>query len=126
MRLVGMTATSTVHQRVPYLGLGVILVIVLSTIGGAAANMIPSHLPTAAELRAEEQAEIFEARRVRVTALIAAGDHCRADVAREIARGLVYDGRSAHALTYANDYERRCGEDPVVRGWAEAMLPTPR
>lgn len=126
MRLVGMTAAKTVRQRVPYLGLGVILLVALSTIGGAAANMIPSHIPTEAELRSEEEAEIFETRRARVTVLISEGDHCRAEVAREIARGLVYDGRTAHAKSYANDYERRCGEDPVVRSWAEATLPKPR
>jgi hypothetical protein len=52
--------------------------------------------------------------------LLGQGDLCRATIARELARTLVYDGRSA--IDYANDYAQRCGEDPVVRRWADASV----
>ncbi|HEX5061968.1 MAG TPA: hypothetical protein VFV99_21515, partial [Kofleriaceae bacterium] len=97
-----------------------VLVIVLMTLGNAAANMIPFHVPTARELQRAEQAATADARRARIAALQAEGDRCRAEIARELARALVFDGQSA--VAYADDYARRCGEDPIVRRWGDASL----
>jgi hypothetical protein len=111
--------TSTeVRQRTPWLSLTGILFVVLLTLGNAAANMMPSHVPTARELQRAEQNAMIDARRERIAMLLAEGDRCRAAIARELARALVFDGRSA--IEYADDYERRCGEDPIVRRWADA------
>ena len=59
------------------------------------------------------------ARRERIDALVAAGgDRCLLEQARELARALVFDGRSA--MAFADDYEQRCGDDIVVRRWGDA------
>jgi hypothetical protein len=107
-----------VRQRVPWLSLTGILLVVLMTLGSAAANMKPQHIPTARELQRAEQNELIKARRERIALLLAEGDRCRPAIAHELARALVFDGRSA--VEYANDYERRCGEDPVVDRWRDA------
>ena len=107
-----------VRQRMPWLSLVGVLLLMLMTLGNAAANMIPFHIPTARELQRAEQEVTVAARRDRIAALEAEGDRCRADIARELARALVFDGRSA--IAYADDYARRCGEDPIVRRWADA------
>ena len=109
-----------IRQRVPYVSLACILLVVLMTLGNAAANMSPSRIPTARELQRAEQDELVAARKQRIAELLAEGDRCRAPIARELARALVFDGRSAYE--YADDYERRCGEDPIVRRWADASV----
>ena len=110
----------TVRKRTPWLSIAGVLLLVFMTLGNAAANMIPFHVPTARELQRAEQNAMIEARRERIAALLAEGDRCRADHARELARALVFDGRSA--LDYADDYARRCGDDPVVRRWGDSSV----
>jgi hypothetical protein len=112
--------TTKVRQRVPWLSLIGILLVVFMTLGSAAANMMPQHIPTARELQRAEQNATIDARRERIAALLAEGDRCRAEVARELARALVFDGRSA--AEYADDYARRCGEDSTVRRWGDASI----
>lgn len=115
------TATpAKVRQRIPWLSLAAIMFVVLLTLGNAAANMMPHYIPTARELQRAEQTEMIDARRERIATLLAQGDQCSAPIARELARALVFDGRSATA--YADDYERRCGDDPIVRRWGDASL----
>lgn len=108
------------RQRMPWLALAGILFATALTLGPAAASMVPHHIPTARELQGAEQTAVIAARRERIATLLAEGDRCRAPIARELARALVYDGRSA--IAYADDYERRCGEDPIVRRWANASV----
>jgi len=110
------TPAPIVRARTPWLKLFGILFVVGFTLGSAAANLKPFHIPTKRELQRAEQAEWADARRERIVALTAKDDRCDRSVAREIAKELVYDGRSA--LTYADDFERRCGTDVVVRRWA--------
>lgn len=98
--------------------------VVLMTLGNAAANMLPVQRPSAAEVRREEQRAIVEQRRARIGELRRAGDRCQPAAAHELARLLVMDGRFADARGYADDYEQRCGADPVVRHWGDA--PSPR
>ncbi|MGE0402515.1 MAG: hypothetical protein AB7T06_37785 [Kofleriaceae bacterium] len=109
------------RAKTPWFSLVGIVLLVLLTLGNAAANMVPFHVPTPHELQQQEQREIAEARRVRVDSLIAEGDRCRPHIAHEIARGLVYVGRSARA--YAADYQQRCGMDPIVERWGNAPMP---
>jgi hypothetical protein len=70
--------------------------------------------------RAEQEAFVA-ARRARLAALLAESDGCHPSIAHELAQALVFDGQSARA--YAEDYERRCGADPVIEHWAQAPLP---
>jgi hypothetical protein len=111
---------TVVRQRTPWLSLAGILFVVLLTLGNAAANMIPFHVPTARELQQAEQNETIAARRDRIATLQAEGDRCSPTIARELARALVFDGKSA--VAYADDYERRCGEDRFVRRWADISV----
>ena len=107
-----------VRKRIPWLSLAGILVVVLLTLGNAAANIFLRHrIPTRHELQRAEQNELIAARRARIGALLIEGDRCRAPIGRELARALVFDGQSA--VAYAADYERRCGEDPIVRRWGD-------
>jgi hypothetical protein len=115
------TSKRSFRAKTPWFSLIGVALLALFTLGNAAANMMPFHVPTAYELQQEEQHEIAEARRIRVDALIVEGDQCRPHVAHEIARGLVYVGRSARE--YAADYQQRCGIDPVVERWGNAPLP---
>ncbi len=110
-----------IRARVPWARLVLLASLVLPVFANAALNMLPHHVPTARELQREEQREIAQARHARLAELLAEGDRCRPAVAHEIARTLVFDGRSARA--YADDYERRCGSDPVVRHWGDAPTP---
>ena len=96
------------------------VLVVLFTLANAAANMLPTHRPSRAELLRAEQDEIIAQRRTRIAALLALGEHCAPVVAHELVRALVFDGRSARP--FADDYQRRCGEDPVVRHWGDAPV----
>jgi hypothetical protein len=111
----------SVRARTPWFSLVGIVLLALLTLGNAAANMVPFHVPTARELQQQEQRAIADARRVEVDALIAEGDKCRPHIAHDIARGLVYVGRSARA--YSIDYQQRCGIDPIVERWGNAPMP---
>jgi hypothetical protein len=108
------------RQFLPVLG---IVLLVLFTLGNAAANMLPSRRPTKAEVQRAERAELVEQRRARIAQLAQAGTTCHAPSAHELARLLVMDGRGADAATFADAYEARCGADPVVRHWGDAPRP---
>jgi len=109
-----------VRRPLPWLSLAGIVFVVLLTLGNAAANMIPGHFPTPRERARAEQDLVAHARRARIAQILVEGDRCRFVIARELARSLVYDGRSAK--DYALDYERRCGADPIVQRWAAAPV----
>jgi hypothetical protein len=112
----------SVRTRIPWVRLTLLAICVLPVFANAALNLLPHHVPTARELQHEEQLEIAASRHTRIDELRGQGDHCSPALAHELARDLVFDGQSARA--YADDYERRCGADPVVRHWGDA--PSPR
>ena len=118
MRSKQSTTEIKIRQRVPWLSLTGILLVVMMTLGSAAANMLPHHIPTKQELQRAEQNQLIAERKLRIATLLAEGDQCRTVIARELTRAMVFDGR--YAVPYADDYERRCGEDPIVRRWANA------
>lgn len=107
-------------QLLPFVGIGLIA---LMTLANAAANMLPVHRTSAAELRREEQRTLVEQRRVRIAALRASGERCVPATAHELARLLVLDGQWGEARGFAEGYERTCGEDPVVHHWGNAPRP---
>ncbi|MBL0215859.1 MAG: hypothetical protein IPQ07_18510 [Myxococcales bacterium] len=110
-------------QLLPLVG---VVALVLFTLGNAAANLIPVHRPTAADLRAEEQRDLVEQRRVRLAVLRSGGTACDAAHAHELARLLVMDGQFAEVRAFGASYEQRCGDDPVVRHWSLAPAPRAR
>lgn len=113
--------TESVRARTPWLKLAFVLVVLLLTFANAALNLLPSRVMTARERRRADQEAFVAARRARLAALLAESDGCHPAIAHELAKALVFDGQSARA--YAEDYERRCGADPVVEHWAQAPLP---
>jgi hypothetical protein len=96
------------------------VLVVLFTLANAAANMLPTHRLSRVQLRHAEEQDLIAARRVRIIERLVRGDGCVPVIAHELARDLVFDGRSARG--YADDYEKRCGEDPVVRHWGDAHV----
>jgi hypothetical protein len=82
--------------------------------------MIPFHVPTRHEMLRADQRELIDARHARIEAALAQGDGCNVEIARELAHDLVFDGRSA--VPYADDFAGRCGDDRIVRRWANASL----
>ena len=113
----------SLRARGQWLPMIVVGVIVAMTLGNAAANMIPVHVPTAAEVRAEEQLTLITDRHQRIAELQAGGDRCQPAISHELARLLVQDGRFRIARAYADGYEARCGEDPFVHHWGYAPSP---
>lgn len=110
-------------QLLPVIG---VVVLVLFTLGNAAANMLVSKQPTRAEIRAEERAEIVGARRAALVQLRAHVDHCEVANAHELARLLVMDGRFDEVKFFAQGYQAQCGADPVVEHWGQAPRPRAR
>ena len=104
----------------------VITVVVLFTLVSAAANLIPSHRPTTAELRAEELDAVADARRVRIAELREHDTHCDPAQAHELVRLLAFDGQWDELHAFGDRYERTCGTDVVVRHWTAAPKPHPR
>jgi hypothetical protein len=115
---------TSVRQRGQLVPMIAVSLLVLLTLAAAGANVMPGHFPTVDEVRASEQRAIIAQRRVRISLLAAQGDRCTPAVAHELARALVYDGRSARA--YAEDYESRCGTDPEIERWRNAPVVQPK
>ena len=110
--------TPRVPRRNQWLVVAFVVFVVVMTLANAAANLIPGHFPSARELARVEQDEVAATRKARIAELRSTADHCDAPRARELARALVYDGQSA--IAYVDDYERRCGEDPIMTRWRAA------
>lgn len=98
----------------------------LATLTWATA-IIPKHKPSAGTQMREELAIVVTARRARIGELDAKiGGECDRPNVLELMKLFVMDGRFDDAKTYADRYERRCGEDMGVRKWANAPKPKPR
>ena len=100
---------------------------VLFTLSAAAAQLVPGGArPPARRPIDDELAAIVGQRRARIAELEqqAPGERCHPATAHELARLLVMDGRWPDVRRFADDYERRCGEDQVVRTWGNAPRPT--
>lgn len=101
-----------------------IVLLLVMTFGSAAANMIQlGHRATAAEVRAEERAEVVTDRKARIVELRAHANECTPATAHELAKLLVMDGQFYEARAFAGVYQWRCGEDRVVANWARAPIP---
>lgn len=105
---------------------GAVLVTML-TLGGAAAQLVPGGRPPPPRRAIDDDlAAIVKERRIRIAELQAGAptDRCHPPSARELARLLVMDGQGPDARRFADAYEQRCGEDPIVQKWRDA--PDPR
>jgi hypothetical protein len=71
-----------------------------------------------------ELAVVVDERRDRIDELHdLIGDSCDRFPVHELMKLLVMEGRWREARTYADRYEARCGEDIIVRKWADAPVP---
>ncbi|HWO17773.1 MAG TPA: hypothetical protein VNO30_03320 [Kofleriaceae bacterium] len=99
------------------------------TLSSAAASLMPGG-PRPPERRPidDELDAIVAERKARIAELerAAPGERCHPAGAHELARLLVMDGRWPDVRRFADAYEQRCGEDPVVRSWGDAPVPRPR
>jgi hypothetical protein len=101
----------------------------LFTMSTAAAQLLPGGArPSPRQQMNDELAEIARQRVARIAELEAAAPaaRCHPASAHELARLLVMDGRWPEVRRFADAYEQRCGEDPVVRKWGDAPRPARR
>jgi hypothetical protein len=119
-----MTDSPSVRARVPWLRLALVALVLILTLAQGAETLFWTHPPTAQQRRSAEIAQLIAARRARIAKLLAEGDGCHPALAHELAKALVFDGQSAR--DYAADYERRCGEDPVLEHWGAAPVASAR
>ena len=88
------------------------------------ASLNPQPRPDRYAPMRRELAEIARQRRVKIVELQRAiGAGCAPGVARELARQLVMDGRTAEVRAFAAGYTERCGDDAVLVRWASAPAP---
>ncbi|MEP6862834.1 MAG: hypothetical protein ABJE66_19565 [Deltaproteobacteria bacterium] len=114
-------AVPKLRQRGQWLPMVAAVGAMVFTLSHVVANMLAPRPPTTVERQREDQNTIVEQRKARLAELLAEGDHCRPVIAHELAKTLVFDGRSARE--YASDYEQRCAPDPVVHAWGAAPVP---
>lgn len=120
-----MTDSPSVRSRVPWLRLALLLLAMGLMLSNVVITMLlPTRHPSHADRLHLEQEQLIAARRLRIAKMLAEGDGCHPALAHELAKALVFDGRSAR--DYAADYERRCGEDPVIEHWAAAPIASAR
>ncbi len=114
----------SIRARNQVLPIVVVVVVAGFTLGSAAASLLPPpHRPTLAEWRRDELAATVAHRRERIVELRLAGDHCVPEVGQELARLLVMDAQWTAARSFADDFQLRCGADPIVAKWRDAPRP---
>lgn len=115
----------SVRSRVPWFRLALIIFAMSVMLSRVVETMLlPTRHPTLSDRRRADQEKFIAARRARLAQLLAEGDGCHPAIAHELAKALVFDGKSAR--DYAADYERRCGADPVIEHWAAAPIVSAR
>ncbi len=112
-------ADKKIRSRVPWIRLFLIVLVPVFTFKDAAVNLFAPRPPTKEQRRIATYEEQVHLRRVRLTRLKMFGDHCDREIARETARTLAFDGQPVTG--YADDFARRCGDDPIIRKWAALM-----
>jgi hypothetical protein len=101
-----------------------ILVLFVFTVAGWMISIIPEKKVNRREAMRRELADISEHRKLRIHLVRAElGQRCDVERARELAKLLAMDGRTAEANYFGMDYLSRCGDDDVVDNWAHAPKP---
>jgi hypothetical protein len=101
-----------------------ILVLFLFAVAGWLIAFIPERKVDRHAAMRKELAEISLQRKLRIEMVrVELGQRCDVDRARELAKLLAMDGRTADASAFGVDYLSRCGDDEVVDNWAHAPKP---
>lgn len=86
--------------------------------------IIPERKLDRREAMRRELSEVAGQRKVRIALVrVELGLNCDVERARELAKLLALDGRTAEARSFGLDYISRCGDDSVVDNWAHAPVP---
>ncbi|MDQ3368018.1 MAG: hypothetical protein M3680_21540 [Myxococcota bacterium] len=119
----GLVGTTLTHRTQRYALAGVLGCFVLAVAAWAAAAIPDPQVDSRAEMRKELAIVVVE-RRARIDELHAAvGERCERFQVHELMKLLVMEGRFHEARSFADVYEARCGEDAIVRKWANAPIP---
>jgi hypothetical protein len=125
-RTKGLVGTTLVQRGQRLALAGVLGCFSLAVVAWASATIPEPRTDSRAEMR-RELAGVVDERRARIDELQATiGDRCDRPPVHELMRLLVMDGRWREARAFASSYELRCGEDAVVRKWADAPIPPSR
>ena len=104
--------------------LALILFLFLFAVAGWLIALIPEHKVSRREAMRRELSEITQQRKLRIELVrVELGQRCDVERARELAKLLAMDGRTAEANLFGTDYLWRCGDDEVVDNWANAPRP---
>jgi hypothetical protein len=124
-KLVGTTLIRR-GQRIAALS-GIAIAFLLAVAAWTTAS-IPDRKADPREAMRKELAGVVEERHARIAQLeVSIGNSCEDRFrVHELMKLLVMDGRWQDARRFADDYEERCGEDVIVRKWANAPIPRVR
>ena len=101
-----------------------ILVLFIFAVTGWAVAIMPAKKVNRREAMRRELTEISQHRKVHIHLVRAKlGQRCDVERARELAKLLAMDGRTAEANYFGMDYLSRCGDDEIVDNWAHAPKP---
>jgi hypothetical protein len=101
-----------------------ILVLFVFAVVGWAVAIMPEKKVNRREAMRRELSEISQQRKLRIEMVrVELGQRCDVERAREFAKLLAMDGRTAEANYFGMDYLSRCGDDEIVDNWAHAPKP---
>lgn len=106
-----------------FLALAIVTVFLFAVAGWLVA-LIPTKKVNRHEVLRRELSEIAQQRKLRIELVrVELGQRCDVERARELAKLLAMDGRTAEAKDFGMSYLSRCGDDEVVDNWAHAPRP---
>ena len=86
--------------------------------------LVPEHRAGRSDEMRRSLASIAQQRKAEIESLQAQlGERCDRDLARELTKQLVFDGRVEDARAFGDGYLSRCGADEKVAHWAHAPRP---
>lgn len=101
-----------------------VVTLFITVLAGWGIGMIPEHKESRREVMRRELTQVSAERKLRIEMVrFELGTTCELELARELTRLLVMDGRVPDARTFGIGYIARCGDDSVVDNWAHAPDP---
>ena len=122
-----MSATNLQRHARPRLVVGIAATLAASAVlfcFSITTNSKRAHAAKAVDMR-RELAGVSADRKAQIDQLqkSLSDDKCQPTKAQELTKQLVMDGRGVDAKVFADGYQSRCGDDPIVQTWAAAPQP---